>query len=111
MFVGEKPGDDDDAEPGGPGKHKAQRQPEKKSNSADMHDAGDEQSVGDAEAPRHGEKTCVLVEVYILTGVKDVEAAHPQSDCGAEYEHAQVEMAGDGDPGGGGRDTEREAEK
>ena len=51
------------------------------------------------------------VVVDVLAGVEHVEAADPQRDRGAKDQHAQIESAGDGDPRGGRRNAEREAEK
>ena len=42
--------------------------------------------------------------------IEDVEAADPERDGGGEDEHAGVERAAHGDPGGGGSDAEGEAE-
>src|SRR5215470_3586857 len=76
-----------------------------------MHGAGDQQGSGDAEAFGNGEQAGAAIEVHVLTSVEDVEAADPEGDGGTKDQHAQIEMAGDGDPGGGGRDAERKAEK
>ena len=51
-----------------------------------------------------------FVEFDVLAGVENVESADPERDGGAEDQHARVERATNGDPCGGGRDAESEAE-
>src|SRR6202043_3387680 len=76
-----------------------------------MHNSGHEQRSSDAETLRDGEKSGAAVVVEVLARVQNVEAANPQSDRRAENQGARIEAAGDGDPCGGGRNTQRETKK
>ena len=50
------------------------------------------------------------IEVVILAGVDDVEAGGPEGDGGGEPENSRIERAAHGDPGGGRRDAQAEAQ-
>src|SRR5690348_1671048 len=76
-----------------------------------MHDACDEQSVGDAEALGDRVKTCAAIVIDVLTGIEHIKTADPQSDCCTKDQHAKVETAGDGNPRGRGRNAESKAEE
>ena len=76
-----------------------------------MHHTSDQQSVGDPEFLGHGEEPGALVVLNILARVEHVKSPDPQRNRRAQNEHAQIEAAGDGDPGGGRRDAQRKSEK
>src|SRR5271156_2579258 len=75
-----------------------------------MHGARDEEGTGYAEFFWDGVEAGGSVEFDVLAGIEHVESAYPESDGGAEDQHARVERATNGDPCGGRRDAESEAE-
>src|SRR5579859_7568203 len=111
MFVAKQRGDDHDACPSGPRKRKAVSEPREQRNDADMHDARNEQGVGDAEPLGNGIEAGSAVVIDVLTGVQHVKAADPESDSCAKDQHARVETIGDGDPRSGRRNAESEAKE
>ena len=54
-----------------------------------MHEARNQQCARDAETLGDGVEPGLAVEVHVLAGVKDVEAANPERDRGAEDQHAR----------------------
>jgi len=53
----------------------------------------------------------LLVEIHVLAGVEHVKTADPERHGAAENQHAQIEMAGDGDPRGSGRNPSAKPRK
>ena len=57
----------------------------------DVHHARNEQGIGDAEPLGNGKKARAPIEIHVLAGVEDVEAANPERDGGTENQHARIE--------------------
>src|ERR1700680_3522985 len=109
VLVGEQRGHHNDSGPGGPGQRKAERQPREQRHDSEVHYAGYEQRVGNAEAFGNGKQAGLLIKCHVLTSGEHVESADPESNRGAEDEHARLERTGDGDPCSSRGDAEREA--
>src|SRR5215469_3848099 len=110
MLVGEEERDDDDSDPCGPREREAPGEPSEEQDHHYVHDACDAESAGDSKTFGNGVQAGLLVEFNVLASVEDVETADPQSDGGAENQHARVETVAHGDPCGGGRNAEADSE-
>src|SRR5580658_9126921 len=77
VLVSQQRRDHGDACPRRPRKPKAVGQPRKKRDNADMHDARDQQRVGNPEALGDGIETGALVVVDVLARIKHIKAADP----------------------------------
>src|ERR1700682_2174210 len=110
MFVSQERDHDRYPGPCGPRESETSGQGREQGNYSEVHDAGDPEGIGDAEALGNGKEASAAVVVDVLASVEDIEAADPEGDCCAKNKHARIEAAGDGDPGGRGRDAEGETE-
>src|SRR4029077_13861239 len=78
---------------------------------ADVHRARDQKRICDSESFWHGKQSGMLIKIHILASVENIESAHPERDGSAQNQHAQIEIAGDGDPRSCGRNAQRESQK
>src|SRR6266446_4232714 len=83
MFVREQRRNDCNSCPRRPWQAEAQRQPGQKCDYANVHDARDEQRLGDSESLGHREKPRASVVINILACIEHIKPADPQRNRGA----------------------------
>src|SRR5258708_19077350 len=76
-----------------------------------MHRSRYQQRPGNPEFLRDGKKRRAPIVLNVLASVEHVKPADPQRYRRAKNQHARIEAARDGDPCGGGRDTQSKSEK
>lgn len=75
-----------------------------------MEKACDQQGSANPEAPGDTAETLCAVEFEVLAGIDHIKTGCPEHDGGGEPEDPRIERAAYRNPGGGGRDSQAEAE-
>src|SRR5260221_7674820 len=111
VFVCQQSPDYRNSDPRWPRQPKTCSEPGKECYYTDMHCARNQQGAGNTEPLGNGKEAGAAVKIHILAGVEHIESTHPEGDCGAENQHAKIEMAGDSDPRCCGRNAKGKSEK
>src|ERR1700683_1077900 len=108
VLISQQEGNGGDAKPAEYLKLKQKGEPDEETQDGEVHGASGPEGCRDADGLGQAVKASGAVVFDVLTGIKNVKAADPQSDGGGEHEDAGVERAADGNPGCRGGEPQRE---
>src|SRR5690348_6582992 len=110
MLVSEQCRYHTDAHPCRPPQMKAPSQPYQQPNHQHVHGAGEKEGFSNPDGFRNRMEALPTIEIDVLAGIEHVEPTHPESDSGAENQHAPIERAPNRNPGSGWRNSQAKAE-